>query len=52
MQQDHDQAEKEDEKALTGGMPSLDFNFLSVFENGMDTFEATTEPGDERTSTL
>ena len=29
MQQDPDQAEKEDDKASTGGMSSLDFNFLS-----------------------
>ena len=41
-QQDPDQAEKEDDKASTGGMSSLDFNFLSVFENGTDTLEATT----------
>ena len=34
MQQDPDQAEKEDDKASTGGMSSLDFNFLSDFENG------------------
>ena len=37
MQHDPDQAEKEDDKAWTGGMSSLDFNFLSVFENGTDT---------------
>ena len=52
MQQDPDQAEKEDDKASTGGMSSLDFNFLSNFENGTDTLEATTEPADEGTSTL
>ena len=52
MQQDPDQAEKVDDKASTGGMSSLDFNVLSVFENGTDTLEATTEPPDERTSTL
>ena len=33
-------------------MSSLDFNFLSDFENGTDTLEATTEPADEGTSTL
>ena len=43
MHQDPDQAEKEDDKASTGGMSSLDFNFLSDFENGRDTLEATTE---------
>ena len=52
MQQDSDQAEKEDDKASTGGMSSLDFNFLSDFENGTDTLEATTAPADEGTSTL
>ena len=52
MQQDPDQAEKEDYKASTGGMSSLDFNFFSDFENGMDTLEATTDPADEGTSTL
>ena len=52
MQQDPDQAEKEDDKASTGGMSSLDFNFLSDFKNGTDTLEATTEPADEGTSTL
>ena len=52
MQQDPDQAEKEDDKASTGGMSSLDFNFLSYFENGTDTLEATTEAADEGTSML
>ena len=52
MQQDRDQAEGEDDKASTGGMSSLDFNFLSNFENDTDTLEATTEPADEGTSTL
>ena len=52
MQQDPDQAAKEDNKASTGGMYSLDFSFFSDFENGMDTLEATTEPADEGTSTL
>ena len=52
MQQDPDQAEKEDDKASTGGIPSLDFNFLSDFENGTDTLEATTEAAEEGTSTL
>ena len=52
MQQDPYQAEKEDDKASTGGMTSLDFNFLSDFENDADTLEATTEPADEEPSTL
>ena len=49
MQQDPDQAEKEDDKASTGGMSSLDFNLFSDFEYGTDTLKATT---DEGTSTL
>ena len=52
MQQEPDKAEKEDDKASTGGMSSLNFIFLSDFENGTDTMEATTEPADEETSTL
>ena len=52
MQQDPDQTEKEDDKYSTGGMSSLDFNFLSDFENGTDTLEATTEPADEGISTM
>ena len=51
MQQDPDQAEKEDDKASTGGIFSLDFNFLSNFENNADALE-TTEPANEGTSTL
>ena len=52
MQQDPDQAEKADDKASTGGMYSLDVNFLSDLKNGTDTLEGTTEPAEERTSTL
>ena len=33
MQHDPDQAEKEDDKASTGGISSLDFNFLGDFES-------------------
>ena len=51
MQQDPDKAEKEDDKASTVGLSSLDFNFLSDFESGADALE-TTEPADEGTSTL
>ena len=51
MQEDPDQAEKEDDKASTGGISSLDFNFLSDFENNADVLE-TTEPANEGTSTL
>ena len=52
MQQEPDQAEKEDDKASTGGISSVDFNFLSNFENGTDMLETTTEPAAEGTSTL
>ena len=45
MQQDTDQADKEDDRASTGGISSLDFNFLSDFENNADTLVAT-EPAD------
>ena len=50
MQQDPDQAEKEDNKASTGGVTSLEFNFLSDFESGADALE-TTEQADEGNST-
>ena len=51
MQQGNDQADREDDKASTGGISSLDFNFLSDFENNSDTLEAA-EPADEGMSTL
>ena len=51
MQEDPDQAEKEDDKASTGGISSLDFNLFSDFENNADALE-TTEPANEGTSTL
>ena len=46
MQQDASQAGWEDDRASTGGISSLDFNFLSDLENNADTLEAT-EPADE-----
>ena len=52
MQQDPDQAEKEYDKASTGGISSLDFNFLSDFEYGTDTLEGMTEPAEEGTFSL
>ena len=51
MQQKANQAGGEDDRASTGGVSSLDFNFFSDFENNADTLEAT-EPADEGTSTL
>ena len=51
MQPDPDQSEKEDDKASTGGISSLDLNFRNDFENNADAFE-TTEPANEGTSTL
>ena len=49
MQEDPDQAEKEDDKASIGGISSLDFNLFSDFENNADALE-TTEPANEGTS--
>ena len=49
--QDPNQAEKEDDKVPTGGVSSLDFNFLSDFENSAVALEAT-EPANQSTSTL
>ena len=51
MQQGANQAGGEDDLASTGGVSSLDFNFLSDLANNADTLEAT-EPADEGTSTL
>ena len=51
MQEDPDQAEKEDDKAASGGISSLDFIFLSDFENNADALE-TTKPANEGTSTV
>ena len=52
MQQDRGQAEAEDDKVSTGGMSSLDFFFLSDFQNGTEKVGGTTEPAEEGTSTL
>ena len=52
MQLDPDQAGKDDDKVSTAGMSSLDFNFLSDFENGTETLEGTTEPAEDGISTL
>ena len=52
MQQDPDQAGKDDDKALTGGVSSLDFNFLGDFGIGTETLEGMTEPAEDEVSTL
>ena len=52
MQQDPDQAGKDDDKVSTGGMSSLDFNFLEDFEVEIGALEGTTEPAEDDTSTL
>ena len=52
MQQEPDQAGKDDDKASTGGMSRLDFNFLEDFEVKTGTSEGTTEPAEDETSTL
>ena len=41
MQEDPDQAEKEDEKASTGGIISLGFILFNDFENNADALETT-----------
>ena len=51
LHQNPNQAEKEDDKVPTGGVSSLDFNFLSDFENSAVALE-TTEPANQSTSTL
>ena len=51
MQQGNDRADREDDRASTGGISSLDFNFLSDFENNADTLEAAL-PADGGTLTL
>ena len=51
MQQGNDRADREDDRASTRGISSLNFNFLNDFENNADTLEAA-EPADEGTSTL
>ena len=52
MQQDPDQAGKGDKEASTGGVSSLDINFLDDFEIGTETLEGTTKPAEDETSTL
>ena len=52
MHQDPGQARENDDKASTGGVSSLDFNFLDDFEIGTETFEGTTEPAEDENSTL
>ena len=49
MQEDPDQAEKEDDRASIGGISSLDFKLFSDFENNSDALE-TTESANEGTS--
>ena len=50
--QEPDQAGKDDDKASTGGMSSLNFIFLEDFEVETGTLEGTTEPAEDETSTL
>ena len=52
MQQDPDQAGKDDDKASTDRMTSLDFNFLEDFEVETRTLEGTTQPAEDEISTL
>ena len=44
MEQDPDHAAKDDNKASTGDLSSLDLIFLDDYEVGTETLEGTTEP--------
>ena len=50
MDQDPDQAQKNDDKAQVGGASSLEFNFLD--DDEPETVGGTTEPAEDKTSTL
>ena len=52
MEQDPDQARRDDDKASVGGASSLDLNFLDDDEEGADALAGTTEPAKDETSTL
>ena len=52
MEQDPDQAGKDDDKASTAGVSRLDFNFLNDYEAEAETLRGTTEPSEDGTSTL
>ena len=52
MEQDPDEAGKDDDKASTGGVSSLDFVFLDDYVIGTETLEGTTEPAKDETSTM
>ena len=52
MEQNHDQAGKDDDKASTVGVSSLDFHFLDDYEIGTETLKGTTEPAKDEASTL
>ena len=50
MEEDPDQAGRDDDKASVGGASSLDFNFLDDDEVGTETLTGTTEPAEDGTS--
>ena len=52
MEQNLDQAGKDDDKASTGGVSSLDFHFLDDYEIGRETLKGSTEPAEDEASTL
>ena len=52
MEQNLDQAGKDDDKASTGGVSSLDFHFLDYYEIGRETLKGSTEPAEDEASTL
>ena len=52
MEQDPDQAGKDEDKASTGGVSSLDFILLDDSEVEAEKLEGTIEPAEDGTSTL
>ena len=52
MEQEPDQARRDDDKASVGGASSLELNFLDDDEEGADTLAGTIEPAEDETSTL
>ena len=53
MEQDADQGcRMSDDKVSTGGVSGLDFNFLDRNETETETWEGTSEPAEDGTSTM
>ena len=52
MEQNHDLARKDDDKASVGGALSLDFKLMDKTEEVTETLAGTTESAKDETSTL